>query len=82
MAKKTFDLCVKTGEYNGKGQWENIGSVIETSNGEMMLLKRTFNPAGVPNPDNKDSIIISRFAVKEKAQGGGGSPPDDSEVPF
>lgn len=63
---KSHDLTVKIGEHNGKGIWENVGCVLTTDNGEMMLLKRTFNPAGVPNPDGKDSIIISKFPVREK----------------
>lgn len=68
--KKTHDLAVKVGTYekNGetKGKYENVGSVMKDEDGSsMILLKRTFNPAGVPNPDNKDSVIISRFEIKE-----------------
>lgn len=66
MAHKLCDVVVKTGEYpdgNGgmKGRYENIGSVMQGDNGQFMILKRTFNPAGVPNPDNKDSVICSFF---------------------
>lgn len=66
MAHKLYDVVVKTGEYpdgNGcmKGRYENIGSVMQGDNGQFMILKRTFNPAGVPNPDNKDSVICSFF---------------------
>lgn len=69
MATKTHDLVVKIGEYTKDGEkknrYENIGSVFENEDGgSFMLLKRTFNPAGVPNPDNKDSVIVSRFEVK------------------
>ena len=35
--------------------------------GKFMLLNRTFNPAGVPNPQDKASIIVSMFDVKEKS---------------
>ncbi len=88
MSKRTHDLAVKTGTYQKGGEtknrYENIGSVFQDDNGgEFMTLKRTFNPAGVPNPDNKDSIIISKFAVKETA-----SEPEpqaqapDGEIPF
>jgi len=70
MSKKVADLCVKTGSYekNGKtkGRYENIGSKFENDDGgSFFTIKRTFNPAGVPNPDNKDSIIISIFEKKQ-----------------
>lgn len=78
---KTHDLCVKVGEYNGKGRYENVGAVLDNGNGPMLLLKRTFNPAGVPNPDGKDSIVISMFVVKEKQDSGGGHD-DGGDVPF
>ena len=71
--KKTHDLAVKVGSYesNGqsKGRYINVGLVLKDDEGKsMILLNRTFNPAGVPNPDNKDTVIISRFEVKEKQQ--------------
>ena len=73
MARKIADLVVKTGEYqNGqgetKGRYENVGSMMEGDNGNFMILKRTFNPAGVPNPDCKDSVIVSCFEPQQ-AQG-------------
>lgn len=73
MTKRTHDLAVKVGTYQKGGEtknrYENIGSVFQDDNGgEFMTLKRTFNPAGVPNPDNKDSVIISKFAIKEQTE--------------
>ena len=70
---KTHDLVVKTGSYqdnNGeiKGSYENVGSVMQGDNGMFLILKRTFNPAGVPNPDNKDSVILSCFEPKQQGQ--------------
>jgi len=70
---KLYDLTVKTGEYtnsNGdvKSRYENIGVVMQGGNGQYMMLKRTFNPAGVPNPDNKDNLIVSMFEPKEREQ--------------
>ena len=64
--KKTHDLAVKVGSYesNGetKGRYINVGLVMKDEEGKsIILLNRTFNPAGVPNPDNKDTVIISRF---------------------
>lgn len=71
-AQKLYDLAVKVGEYTdqqgqAKGRYENIGSVMQGDNGMFLILKRTFNPAGVPNPDSKDSIIVSCF--EQQAQG-------------
>ena len=72
MSTKLYDLAVKTGEYtsNGetKGRYENVGSMMQGDNGQFLILKRTFNPAGVANPDNKDSIIISCFEPKDRQQ--------------
>jgi len=72
MANKMYDVVVKTGEYqqNGepKSRYENIGSMMQGDNGPFLILKRTFNPAGVPNPDNKDSVIVSLFEPKQQQQ--------------
>lgn len=69
---KLFDAVVKTGEYqsNGetKGRYENVGSIMQGDNGMFMILKRTFNAAGVPNPDNKDSVIVSFFESQQQGQ--------------
>lgn len=67
--KKVADLAVKVGSYERDGKTKNrylnVGSKMEGDNGSFFLLNRTFNPAGVPNPDNRDSIILSVFEVKE-----------------
>ena len=88
MTKKVADLAVKTGTYQKGGEtknrYENIGSVFQDDNGgEFMTLKRTFNPAGVPNPDNKDSVIISKFAVREQTEAPETQADSDSgNIPF
>ncbi len=70
--KKTQDLCVVVRRYKDstgadKNQYENIGSVMEDDKGERMyFIKRSFNPAGVPFKEGSDTILISRFDVKEK----------------
>ncbi len=74
MAQKLYDVTVKTGEYTNnqgetKGRYENIGSMMQGDNGPFLILKRTFNPAGVPNPDNKDSVICSCFEPQHQGQG-------------
>lgn len=72
MSTKLYDLVVKTGEYqtNGetKGRYENIGSMMQGENGPFLIMKRTFNPAGVANPENKDSIIVSCFEPQQNQQ--------------
>ena len=92
--KKIYDLAVKTGTYqkNGetKGRYTNVGSVMEGDNGQFIILDRTFNPAGVPNPDNKSSVIVSMFAPRDDNQSaakqpsfGDCAPADPSgDIPF
>lgn len=86
-----YDLAVKTGEYesNGqtKGRYENIGKVLRNDNGQFMLLKRTFNPAGVDA--NSDMVMVSMFEPKPRdGQASGGNydaPPSrdlGDEIPF
>ncbi len=71
------DAVVKTGSYtDGNGQpknrYENIGKLMQGDDGGyFMILKTTFNPAGVPNPDNKDAVMVSIFAPNNQQQGGG-----------
>lgn len=73
MTKKIKDLAVAGSKYtdregNEKTNWINIGSIMEKDDGgKFMILSRTFNPAGVPNPENKDSLIVSMFDVKPKS---------------
>ncbi len=68
--KKLYDLAVKTGTYtqNGetKGRYENVGAVMEGSDGQFIMMKRTFNPAGVPFKDGSDAILVSMFQPKPK----------------
>lgn len=67
--KKVADILVKVGTYQKDGKeknrYINVGSKMEGDKGAFLLLNRTFNPAGVPNPDNRDSIILSIFEVKQ-----------------
>jgi hypothetical protein len=78
--RKTHDLAVKTGSYtdnNGdtKGRYVNMGAIWQKDDGsEFMTILRTFNPAGVPNPENKDSIVISRFEVRDRNAQQGSAP--------
>ena len=77
MSKKVYDLAVKIGEKN----WLNVGAMLEKDDGgRFIILERSFNPAGVPNPDNKSGLIISMFEPKQKD--GDKSSPADSDIPF
>lgn len=73
MAKK-YDLAVKIGNYtdnqgNQKNRYKNIGAVmIGNDGGEFMLLERTFNPAGVPVENGRDSIMVSMFTPRDNNQ--------------
>lgn len=84
MAKKLYDLAVKVGSYEkdgkSRGRYQNVGAVLEGENGKYILLDRYFNPAGVPNPDDRPNVIVSLFEPKQGGQGGGESFKDD--VPF
>jgi hypothetical protein len=65
---RKYDVAVKVGEYedsegNTKGRYENVGVVLDSGDGEYMLLKKTFNPAGV-NSDG-DRVILSFFEPRE-----------------
>lgn len=80
MARLKYNAGVKASEYqdkngNTKARWESVGSVmVDDKNNPFLLLKRTFNPAGIPNPDNRDSVIVYFFPPKDErdnAQGGG-----------
>lgn len=72
MAKKVYDLAVKTGEYkdrNGdtKGRWQNVGAVMQGDDGgKFIMLDRCFNPAGAPNPDNRSTVLLSMFEPREQ----------------
>lgn len=73
MAHKLYDVTVKTGEYtdgqgNTKGRYENIGVMMQGDNGPYLMLKRTFNPAGVPDADNRDTVLCSLFEPKGQQQ--------------
>lgn len=68
-SRKIKDLAVKTGSYtdrNGetKNRYENIGAIMDGDNGMYVMLKRTFNPAGVDVEAGRDSILISAFDPK------------------
>jgi hypothetical protein len=72
MPQRLYDLAVKTGTYTDrsgaeKSRWENVGTILRMDDGgKVILLKRTFNPAGVPHRDGSDQIMVSMFPPKEQ----------------
>ena len=90
MSKK-FDVVAKVGEYQDqsgqtKPRWQNVGAVITTENGHALLLNKTFNPAGLAEPD-RESIMLNLFEPQPRqaqAPQQSAPPADDFEdsVPF
>lgn len=70
---KLYDVVARVGSYtdaNGqeKGRFQNVGAVIQNSNGGMnLLLAKWFNPAALAE-DGKESVILSLFEPQQKAQ--------------
>jgi hypothetical protein len=65
---KIKDLVVKVGSYTDrnsgqeKSEWEPVGAIMQNDDGSMfVMLKRTFNPAGVSGQDGRKSLLISAF---------------------
>lgn len=68
--RKLKDLAVKVGEYESQGEkksrWHNVGALMDDGNGgQYLMLDRYFNPAGVPNPDGRASLLVSMFDPKD-----------------
>lgn len=80
-SRKIKDLAVKVGSYTDrnsgqdKSKFENVGALMQSDDGSMfVMLKRTFNPAGVPGQDGRESLLISAFDPRppqgQQSQGG------------
>lgn len=80
--RKIRDCVVKVGEYQDrntgetKGRFENVGALMQNDEDQsyFIMLRRTFNPAGVPNSDGRDSILINCYLPKDQRQS-----PNDSQ---
>lgn len=72
MAQKIYDVTAKVRSYtdrNGeqKGVWQNVGAVWKGDDGAVWLtLARWFNPAGLPNPDQRSDVSLSLFKPSAK----------------
>lgn len=84
MPRKVYDLAVKTGEYTNsagetKARWLTVGQVMEDDRGgQFVLLRRSFNPAGVDVPQGRDSVVLSMFTPKDGREAEGVSSPSPS----
>ena len=97
-SKKVKDLAVKTGSYQDrdgktKGRYENIGAMFKSDDGSFyLMMKRTFNPAGIEVEPGRDSIIVSVFDLKDDQPAQQQAPvrqaapqsaaTDDADIPF
>lgn len=91
MASKMYDVVVKMGSFtNNKGEtknrYENIGVMMDGDNGPYLMLKRTFNPAGVPGNAERDNILCSLFKPNDdqsaRPAARAASNVADDEIPF
>lgn len=97
MAKKLYDLAVKTGSYTNnagetKGRWQNVGALMQGDDGgKFIMLAKWFNPAGLPDLSGKnatsESILVSLFEPKQQgqsapAQQAPAAAPADDDIPF
>lgn len=89
MAKKIRDVVVKVGEYQDrntgetKARWKNVGALMQNEEDKslFLMLERTFNPAGVPNPDGRESVLLSCFVPQERQESGGQQEPARQQPP-
>ncbi|KAB2887887.1 MAG: hypothetical protein F9K32_18470 [Desulfobulbaceae bacterium] len=70
MSKKLYDVAIPLGTYedregNEKTRWQNVGAILEGEKGPYLLLDRWFNPAGMPNPENRTSVILTLMEPKK-----------------
>jgi len=77
MSRVKHDICVVVQKYkdrdgNEKSKWQKVGVELETENGgRIILLDRWFNPAGIPDPENRGTVMLSMFDPKDN----GAEPP-------
>ncbi len=75
MARKTHDLVVTVREYQDrdgttKRETKNIGALMESDKGPFILLDRWFNPAGIPNPENRANLMVSCYEPRSREDNG------------
>ena len=90
--KATHNLSVIVGEYTNamgesKKRWKTIGKVLLKDDGsKFLIIDRTFNPAGVLNKGDRDSIVVSTFPIDDQAPQAASAPVPPvnnfDEIPF
>lgn len=74
---KIKDIVVKTGSYvdakgETRGNFEPVGELMQGDDGnQFILLKRTFNPAGVNVEAGKQKVLLSLYDPKPRDGQGG-----------
>lgn len=67
---KKYDIVATVGTYqkNGetKSRFKSVGAMMEKDGKPFLLLDRTFNLAGLPNPQGKDTVLLSLYEPKDK----------------
>lgn len=74
--RKIRDVVVKVGEYTDhntgetKGRFENVGALMRNDEDDsfFIMLRRTFNPAGVPNQDERGSVLLSCYIPQDQRE--------------
>jgi hypothetical protein len=71
--RKLYDVAIPLGTYENrdgieKTRWQNVGAVLEGEKGPYLLLDRWFNPAGLPNPENRTSVVLTLFDANKRGQ--------------
>lgn len=72
--RKIRDVVVKVGEYTDhntgetKGRFENVGALMQNDEDDsfFIMIKRTFNPAGVPKQDERSSILLNCYIPQDQ----------------
>lgn len=88
MSNLKYDVCYgedyTTASGEQKTRWKNVGAVIQTQKGHVLLLDRTFNPAGCKDPEGRGNVLLNLFAPnrdQERQQPEPQGVPDD-DIPF
>lgn len=73
---KKYDIVATVGTYQKDGEtknrYKNVGVMMEKDGRPFLLLERTFNPAGMLNPDNRDTVLLSLYEPKSEGGNQGG----------
>lgn len=74
MARKKYDMAVKTGSYTDrdgkqKNRYQNIGVIMQSDDGgHYALIDPLINLAAVPREQGKDRVMVSLFEPRDDAQ--------------